>query len=163
MSSKPERNMTYEFASPTRASASSIDDAMITERLVHSTLASAKAIHGALARAIADEAAVRPDSLLGLAMNRLDSLSRKLVELEAHSNGSTLATGEPAGHHGDPKVEDGSPIELYSAFEGSWSPGFEIASAAEIGYRVRRRSDGSLLPGYTSRSDLRPVEKDRRP
>jgi len=30
-----------------------------------------------------------------------------------------------------------------------------VASAAEVGYRIRRASDGSLLPGFTSRSDLR--------
>jgi hypothetical protein len=35
--------------------------------------------------------------------------------------------------------------------------GFEIAEIVPEGYHVRRTSDGSLLPGYTSESDLRPI------
>ena len=40
----------------------------------------------------------------------------------------------------------------------------DVASVIKAGYRVRRLSDGSLLPGYTTRSDLRTIDfRDNRP
>lgn len=51
----------------------------------------------------------------------------------------------------------GEQVEVHTRFNDSWVPGFEIAEVAGSGYRVRRRSDGSLLPNVTSESDLRPV------
>jgi hypothetical protein len=35
--------------------------------------------------------------------------------------------------------------------------GFEVAEVVEGGYRVRRTSDGSLLPNLTGDEDLRPA------
>lgn len=124
----------------------------------------ATAIHEALARSMATEPIDDGrDSLLGLAMNRLEFLT---VQLRALADGvpSTLVPAvDPARQHGDSLVEDGTPIELYSAFDRTWSAGFEIASTAEVGYRVRRLSDGSLLPGYTSHTDLRARDPRERP
>ncbi len=51
----------------------------------------------------------------------------------------------------------GEQVEVHTRFNDSWVAGFEIAEVADSGYRVRRRSDGSLLPNLTSESDLRPV------
>lgn len=51
----------------------------------------------------------------------------------------------------------GEQVEVHTRFNDSWVAGFEIAEVADSGYRVRRRSDGSLLPNVTSESDLRPV------
>ncbi len=51
----------------------------------------------------------------------------------------------------------GEQVEVHTRFNDSWVPGFEIAEVADSGYRVRRRSDGTLLPNVTSESDLRPV------
>jgi hypothetical protein len=42
-------------------------------------------------------------------------------------------------------------------------PGFEIAEVASAGYRVRRVSDGALLPDHTSEVDLRPVPSTTSP
>lgn len=53
-------------------------------------------------------------------------------------------------------VRVGDPVELYSAFTGSWVGGFEVAEEADGGFVVRRVSDGHLLPP-TSYADLRPV------
>jgi hypothetical protein len=54
------------------------------------------------------------------------------------------------------QVEVGDPVQVHTTFTDSWVDGFEIAEIIPEGYRVRRRSDGSILPGYTSESDLRP-------
>lgn len=53
-------------------------------------------------------------------------------------------------------IEVGDEVDVHTQFSDSWVPGFEIAEVIPEGYRVRRLSDGSLLPGYTSESDLRP-------
>lgn len=51
----------------------------------------------------------------------------------------------------------GEQVEVHTRFNDSWVPGFEIAEVEDSGYRVRRRSDGVILPSVTSESDLRPV------
>ncbi|MEJ7584943.1 MAG: hypothetical protein WKF43_12885 [Acidimicrobiales bacterium] len=54
-------------------------------------------------------------------------------------------------------MDIGQPVEVYTAFVDAWASGFEIADVVPEGYRVRRQSDGSLLPGPTSDSDVRPL------
>ena len=54
-------------------------------------------------------------------------------------------------------MQVGDRVEVHTRFDGSWCGGFEIADLARDGYRVRRISDGALLPGYTSAADLRPA------
>jgi hypothetical protein len=44
------------------------------------------------------------------------------------------------------RLELGTRVEVRTGFDRSWSNGFEIAEVADIGYRVRRRSDGHVLP-----------------
>lgn len=51
----------------------------------------------------------------------------------------------------------GEQVEVRVRFTDSWSPGFEIVEAVDGGYRIRRRSDGAVLPETTSEADLRPV------
>ena len=53
-------------------------------------------------------------------------------------------------------MHEGQAVEVHTRFDDSWSEGFEIAEIEAEGYRVRRLSDGSVLPGVTSRSDVRP-------
>jgi hypothetical protein len=50
----------------------------------------------------------------------------------------------------------GDPVEVHTKFDGSWSPGFEVAAVRETGYLLRRSHDGQLLPEPTSPDDLRP-------
>ena len=61
----------------------------------------------------------------------------------------------------------GQQVEVHTKFDDSWVTGFEIAEVVTEGYRVRRRSDGSLLPGVTGQADVRPAIGgrlwDRRP
>jgi hypothetical protein len=58
-------------------------------------------------------------------------------------------------------VEVGDQVEVHSKYSDSWVSGFEVVEITLEAYRVRRVSDGSLLPDYTSESDLRrPVGRD---
>jgi len=51
----------------------------------------------------------------------------------------------------------GQKVEVHTSFDDTWAPGFEIAEVTDQGYRVRRASDGALLPNITGESDLRPT------
>ena len=50
-------------------------------------------------------------------------------------------------------------MQVFSAFEGTWVLGFAVAAVlpAQDAYRLRRLSDGSLLPDATGASDLRAI------
>lgn len=54
-------------------------------------------------------------------------------------------------------MDVGDPVEVHTTFNDSWSRGFEVAEVGDAGYRLRRLSDGLLLPGPTSPEDIRPV------
>lgn len=155
--------MPNHSSQPTSRSEAIAADAGLTEVLARSMLGTASAIHEAVARSMAIESTEDGrDSLLGLAMNRLEFLTAQLRALADGVPSTLVPAVDPARQHGDSIVEDGTEIELYSAFDRTWSAGFEIASAAEVGYRVRRHSDGSLLPGYTSRADFRALDARER-
>jgi len=53
-------------------------------------------------------------------------------------------------------AEVGDQVDVHTQFSDSWVSGFEIAEIIPEGFRVRRKSDASVLPGYTSESDVRP-------
>jgi len=59
----------------------------------------------------------------------------------------------------DEVVRTGTRVEVRTRFESSWTRGFEIADCSdEHGrpvYKVRRRTDGSILPVAFSEEDLR--------
>jgi hypothetical protein len=122
--------------------------------LAHSMLGTVTAIRGAIDLAGAE--GVTPlvrDSLMLLAVQRLDFLATQLRDLAAGIPGDAATALDPRMG-----LADGTHVEVYSAFNRAWTPGFEIAGSAPLGYRIRRRSDGSLLPGHTSPYDLRPHE-----
>ena len=52
-------------------------------------------------------------------------------------------------------MQTGDPVEVHTKYTDSWVPGFEIAELVSGGYRIRRTSDGALLPGSTSELDVR--------
>ena len=56
-------------------------------------------------------------------------------------------------------VRPGTRVEVRSRFEAAWSRGFEVAETVQEGigsrYKVRRRSDGSILPVLFEEADLR--------
>lgn len=54
-------------------------------------------------------------------------------------------------------MDVGDEVEVHIRFTGEWGSGFQIAQILPDGYQVRRKSDGSLLPGHTAEPDLRPI------
>jgi hypothetical protein len=47
-------------------------------------------------------------------------------------------------------------VEVFTAFTNRWTPGFQVDQVVADGYRLRRTSDGSVLPTSTGETDLRP-------
>jgi hypothetical protein len=56
-------------------------------------------------------------------------------------------------------MQAGDKVQVYSAFNDTWARGFEIAEVIPDGFRVRRVSDGAVLPSRTSADDLRPDDR----
>jgi hypothetical protein len=56
-------------------------------------------------------------------------------------------------------VRPGTRVEVRSRFEAAWSRGFEVVERLDADreprYKVRRRSDGSILPVLFDEDDLR--------
>lgn len=52
----------------------------------------------------------------------------------------------------------GDRVEVHTRFDDSWSTGFEVAEIHGDGCRLRRLSDGSLLPNLTGAPDMRPAD-----
>jgi hypothetical protein len=56
-------------------------------------------------------------------------------------------------------VDPGTRVEVRSRFDQAWARGFEVAEQVPISdglrYRVRRRSDGSVLPALFDDDELR--------
>lgn len=66
--------------------------------------------------------------------------------------------GEIIAPHAQPDEEllgAGTPVDVRSRYLGSWSRGFEVAEIVGDSYRVRRLSDGSVLPAEFSSDDVR--------
>ncbi len=62
---------------------------------------------------------------------------------------------------GDPEtIAPGTRVEVFSRFDRSWARGFEIEAFEGTGYRLRRRSDGAVLPVLFAADDVR-VERKR--
>ena len=53
----------------------------------------------------------------------------------------------------------GTPVQVRDRFEFAFRSGFEVSSATEAGYRLRRRSDGVELPIDFAANDVRPEAK----
>ena len=49
----------------------------------------------------------------------------------------------------------GTSVEVRRRFDQAWARGFEVASATEEGYRLRRQSDGAVLPVSFPPDDVR--------
>lgn len=55
----------------------------------------------------------------------------------------------------DELLAAGTPVDVRSRYLGTWSRGFEVAELVGDAYRVRRLSDGSVLPSEFSSDDVR--------
>ena len=62
-----------------------------------------------------------------------------------------LGESEPPG-----ALDVGDDVEVFSAYERTWTTGFSVAQVMrDRRYRLRRSTDGSLLPEPTGARDLR--------
>ncbi|MHB8681129.1 MAG: hypothetical protein ACYDA2_03420 [Acidimicrobiales bacterium] len=66
-----------------------------------------------------------------------------------------------AGERSRNALGAGVRVDVRSRFVGDWSRGFEVAERVEEedGYRLRRLSDGSILPDVFREEDLRPERR----
>lgn len=54
----------------------------------------------------------------------------------------------------------GTAVDVRSRFVGDWSRGFEVAERVDDhGYRVRRLSDGTVLPDVFDDNEVRPQRR----
>jgi len=65
----------------------------------------------------------------------------------------------PTGGRRLPPVDAGTRVEVRSRFDRRWSRGFEVVEEIGAGehatYRIRRRSDGSVLPSLFDAGEVR--------
>jgi hypothetical protein len=54
-------------------------------------------------------------------------------------------------------LSEGAPVEVRCRYDGQWTDGFIVDSAADRGYRLRRLLDGQILPSLFSDDELRPA------
>jgi hypothetical protein len=66
--------------------------------------------------------------------------------------GETVA---PQTRSGPELLGAGTAVDVRSRYLGTWSRGFEVAEIVGDTYRVRRLSDGSVLPSEFACDDVR--------
>ncbi len=54
-------------------------------------------------------------------------------------------------------ITPGTPVEVRSTFDLGWKRGFVVADVDATGYRLRRLSDGAVLPVSFSPEAVRPL------
>ena len=63
---------------------------------------------------------------------------------------------DPAGAAGPlSEIAPDTKVEVRSRFDQRWSAGFAVVGVDEMGYRIRRLSDGTELPTRFSRDEIR--------
>jgi hypothetical protein len=68
----------------------------------------------------------------------------------------------PDAEHNGPSelLSPGTRVDVRTRYVGTWSRGFEVAETIKgDGYRVRRVSDGSVLPEPLSTDEVRPERR----
>jgi hypothetical protein len=63
--------------------------------------------------------------------------------------------GQSAETGGRTPLAPGTKVDVRNRYQGTWVRGFEVADVTETGYRIRRLSDGSVLPELFVRDDVR--------
>lgn len=53
----------------------------------------------------------------------------------------------------------GTKVEVRRRFDQHWSRGFEVVDTVDGGYRLKRQSDGTLLPTVFEDEEVRPEKK----
>jgi hypothetical protein len=60
----------------------------------------------------------------------------------APTDPAAALTPEPAR----PQLAVGTKVEVRRRFDDKWASGFEVAETTPLGYRLRRLSDGEMIP-----------------
>lgn len=66
---------------------------------------------------------------------------------------------DPRAASAPPSIPPGTRVQVRRKFDDKWATGFEVAEATAQGYRVRRMSDGELIPVPIAEDDLRKEKK----
>jgi hypothetical protein len=53
------------------------------------------------------------------------------------------------------RIEPGTQVEVMSSFDQAWKRGFTVETNCDEGYRLRRASDGQVLPTSFALDDVR--------
>ena len=61
---------------------------------------------------------------------------------------------------GETQLLTGIRVEVRTGFDRTWANGFVVEEATDRGYRVRRRSDGEVLPVAIPTADVRRERKN---
>jgi hypothetical protein len=64
-------------------------------------------------------------------------------------------TAEPLSRSAPRPLAVGTKVEVKQRFDGRFTKGFEVASVDSGGYRLRRQSDGTVLPVVFARAEIR--------
>jgi len=64
--------------------------------------------------------------------------------------------------HSAGTLDPGTPVEVRNGLSMGWAGGFEVATVERDGYRLRRMSDGTVLPAVFEPEFLRPRSGLRR-
>jgi hypothetical protein len=59
----------------------------------------------------------------------------------------------------DEQLSPGDKVEVRSRFNAQWARGFEVVDVTDNGVRVRRVSDGEVLPAEFREDDVRRARK----
>lgn len=92
---------------------------------------------------------------------------RMSIELTGPANTRTqpaidITNDTRAGHIrpddiGPDHIGAGTAVEVQCRFDQRWTRGFTVVDVTREGYRLRRQSDGSVLPAWFPREQLRPT------
>lgn len=56
-------------------------------------------------------------------------------------------------------VSAGTTVEVHCRFDQRWTPGFTVVDVSEQGCRIRRTSDGCVLPAWFPLEQVRPLRR----
>jgi len=85
-----------------------------------------------------------------------------VTELVGPAVNPSATASLPANHSEpptSPSLASGTRVQVRRKFDDKWATGFEVAEATTQGYRVRRLSDGELIPVPIAAVDLRKEKK----
>src|SRR4051812_34419479 len=82
------------------------------------------------------------------------------VSLSAPSATATTGVSQEREDRGRVTLKPGAKVEVRTSFDESWARGFEVEAVTDEGYRLRRMSDGSLLPVVLPERAVRSERRD---